>query len=553
MEYFKLLHLDKEPFSNSPDPAFFYASRQHKDCMQKLEIAVRLRRGLNVVVGEVGTGKTTLCRQLIQAFSHDPRISAFLVLDPDFQDPHAFLCSVVHMMTGRKPATDTTLSAMKETLKHYLFQTGVEEDRTAVLIVDEGQKMPPACLETLRELLNFETNEYKLLQIVIFAQNEFAGTLNSLPNLADRINLYYRLPPLSFRDFRALIHHRIRNATNPEAAAPRLFSAPALWRIHRASGGYPRKIIHLCHQCLLATIIQNKTVAGWRIAGACSRRTFAKPRTFRPVPVTMAALILAVIGFGMWQYSHKPEHDRLIPDQNRTENTVLATTSPEQIGSGSVTALPDQGPAEALPSSPTGASAVKDPVSVTTASKTTVAEIEPVPAPFGKSISEDIVSGETPSVLGSVPVSVGDTLGGLVQKVYGVYTYHYHQAVMAANPQLTDPDSLQVGQSLYFPALSADTGDEPDTTWWVSLSREPNLETAVARLRGGTAEGPSLRLLAMQRHGEELSFRIVLKTCFGNQSAAELTKNDLKPSASMTPEVFCLKKTEEIVYGSIDI
>ncbi len=303
MEYFKLLHLTREPFSNSPDPAFFYESNQHKECIQKLEIALRLRRGLNVVTGEVGTGKTTLCRQLIQTFSGDSRISASLILDPDFTDPRSFLSAIIHMMTGRRPGPEDTIPDMKEHLKHYLFQKGVEEDRTVVLIVDEGQKMSPACLETLRELLNFETNEYKLLQIIIFAQNEFTDTLEELPNLADRINLYYRLAPLNFKDTRALIHHRLQHAVEPESPGRHLFSLPARWRIFRLSGGYPRKIIHLCHQCLLAMIIQNKTVVGWRIAGACARRTFRRPSFFRPVPVTIGLLFLAGMCFGAWHYS----------------------------------------------------------------------------------------------------------------------------------------------------------------------------------------------------------------------------------------------------------
>jgi len=82
MEYFKLLNLDKEPFSNSPDPDYFFKSRQHNECLQKLELSLRLRRGLNVVIGEVGTGKTTLCRQMIKKFSRDEQFETHLILDP---------------------------------------------------------------------------------------------------------------------------------------------------------------------------------------------------------------------------------------------------------------------------------------------------------------------------------------------------------------------------------------------------------------------------------------------------------------------------------------
>ena len=102
MEYFKLLQLDREPFSNSPDPGFFYESAQHKDCIQKLEIALRLRRGLNVVTGEVGTGKTTLCRQLIRRFDQDLDCETHLVLDPSFKTPLEFLVTVAGMFDTRE-------------------------------------------------------------------------------------------------------------------------------------------------------------------------------------------------------------------------------------------------------------------------------------------------------------------------------------------------------------------------------------------------------------------------------------------------------------------
>ena len=91
MDYFSILNLKKEPFSNSPDPKFFFQSRQHLDCLQKLELALRLHRGLNVIIGDVGTGKTTLCRQLIRKFADNEEIETHLILDPFFTDTSEFL------------------------------------------------------------------------------------------------------------------------------------------------------------------------------------------------------------------------------------------------------------------------------------------------------------------------------------------------------------------------------------------------------------------------------------------------------------------------------
>ena len=177
MEYFNILSLTKEPFSNSPDPEFFFHSRNHLDCLQKLELSLLLRRGLNVIIGDVGSGKTTLCRQLIRRFSQKVEIETHLILDPLFLNASEFLATVTEMFTGKKPPVGSNDWQIKEQIKQHLFRKGVDENKTIVLIIDEGQKIPAFCLEILREFLNYETNEYKLLQIVIFAQKEFADTI----------------------------------------------------------------------------------------------------------------------------------------------------------------------------------------------------------------------------------------------------------------------------------------------------------------------------------------------------------------------------------------
>ncbi|MGD8975640.1 MAG: hypothetical protein PVJ56_20240, partial [Desulfobacterales bacterium] len=103
MEYFSILNLKKEPFSNSPDPDFFFHSRQHLDCLQKLELSLRLRRGLNVIIGDVGTGKTTMCRQIIRRFATKEDIDTHLILDPHFLNASEFLTTVTKMLLGKKP------------------------------------------------------------------------------------------------------------------------------------------------------------------------------------------------------------------------------------------------------------------------------------------------------------------------------------------------------------------------------------------------------------------------------------------------------------------
>ncbi len=275
MEYFKLLNLEKEPFSNSPDPNCFFKSRQHKDCLQKLELSLRLRRGLNVVIGDVGTGKTTLCRQLLKKFSRDEEIETHLILDPHMADPAAFLKYVAQMFTREPDVGIGSWTEYKEFIKKYLYKKGVDEQRIVVLIIDEGQKIPTHILEILRELLNYETNEYKLLQIVIFAQREFEDVLGVHANFADRINLLHTLGPLGFWDTRLMIDYRLQKA-GLEGSVSSMLTLMALVAIFRATGGYPRKIVNLCHRVMLAMIVKNKRKAGWRLVRSCVVRKQAK-------------------------------------------------------------------------------------------------------------------------------------------------------------------------------------------------------------------------------------------------------------------------------------
>ena len=208
MNYYQLFQLTREPFANSPDPDLFFYSIQHHDCLQKLELALRLRRGLSVVIGAVGTGKSTMCRALLKTLGDGSgSVSAHLILDPDFSSAHEFLSTIITTFGITESCSSEW--QMKEAIKNYLVNQGVDRDIIPVLIIDEGQKLPGFCIELLREFLNFETNRNKLLEIVIFAQEEFTDTLKSRPNFSDRITSYHTLGPLGFSETRQLIRYRI--------------------------------------------------------------------------------------------------------------------------------------------------------------------------------------------------------------------------------------------------------------------------------------------------------------------------------------------------------
>ncbi|MFZ5803210.1 MAG: ExeA family protein [Candidatus Omnitrophota bacterium] len=266
MSYYKLLGFEREPFSTSPDPDFFYLTREHESALTNVLIDLRLRRGLSVVLGDVGTGKTTLSRKLIRCLKERGDFITHMVLDPCFENEHLFLTSLVrnygvnmepYIAPGEPPSRASVLD-LKEALEKFLYQKCIIENKTVVLIIDEAQKLSDLNIEMLRILLNYETNENKLLQLVLLGQLEFHSRIMSIPNFLDRISFKFVLNPLGFKETKEMIEFRIRTAGYHANSI--LFLDEAIQMIHKVSRGYPRKITLFCHRALKNLVLKKKWV-----------------------------------------------------------------------------------------------------------------------------------------------------------------------------------------------------------------------------------------------------------------------------------------------------
>ncbi len=258
MSYFQILGLQKEPFSTSPDPEFFYQSQEHQAALTRLLIEIRLRRGLSVILGDIGTGKTTLSRKLFQMLKSREDTIFCMILDPTYETEEVFLESLLRTFGIQLENNKTSLLDMKEGIKKYLFQKGVQENKTVILLVDEAQKLNQASLEVLRVLLNYETNEYKLLQLVLLAQLELLPKIRQMQNLMDRISMKYIINPLDDVETKEMIEFRIRQA-GYQSSLP-LFKEEAIIEIYQHTQGYPRRIAMLAHKALKSLVMDNKMV-----------------------------------------------------------------------------------------------------------------------------------------------------------------------------------------------------------------------------------------------------------------------------------------------------
>jgi general secretion pathway protein A len=254
MSYYEVLGLKKEPFSTSPDPAFFYRSSSHNAALQRLEILVRLKRGLGLILGDVGIGKTTMARALLQNFANEHDYIFHIILDPSYKSEFQFLLSLARIF-GIKPNSRSTLD-YREEIEKYLFRKGIDENKTVVLLIDEGQKLSTPFLEILRTVLNYETNEYKLLQLVIVSQMELLPRIKKMKNFYDRIGLKYILNPLDERETKEMISFRLKQAGLEDSR--KLFTDGAARLIFEYSQGYPRKTAMACHDALEFLVMNGK-------------------------------------------------------------------------------------------------------------------------------------------------------------------------------------------------------------------------------------------------------------------------------------------------------
>lgn len=247
------------PFQLTPDTAFFYASRSHAEALNVLLVAIASGEGFIKVTGEVGTGKTLLCRKLLAGLGED-YVSAWLpnpLLEPDT------LLSALAEELGIAAPPEMGQHDQLKRLNQRLIGIA-ESGRRVIVCLDEVQSMPDRTLEALRLLSNLEGEKRKLMTVVLFGQPELDQRLSAhhLRQLRSRIGFAHSLSPLDAEGLRNYVSHRLQHAGSTRPAT--LFGRPALRCLHKGSRGIPRLVNILAHKSLLAAFGEGGESVGTR-------------------------------------------------------------------------------------------------------------------------------------------------------------------------------------------------------------------------------------------------------------------------------------------------
>ncbi|MDA0706285.1 MAG: AAA family ATPase [Proteobacteria bacterium] len=301
--YSSFFGLNEKPFSITPDPRYLFMSARHGEALAHLVYGVTESGGFIQLTGEVGTGKTTLCRTLL--LNRMPgNANVAVVLNPQLS-AHEFLESICEELGVAVPQPRDSIKALIDALNRHLLAAHAAGRRT-ILVVDEAQNLAPDVLEEVRLLTNLETSKQKLLQIILIGQPELRELLarNDLRQLAQRITGRYHLEPLSREETSQYIEHRLQVA----GALGEVFDPGAKRTVFRLSKGIPRLINVICDRALLGAYSQGKRVVNARLVRRAAMEISGEPNLKQGrrwiVPAVGAAALL-VLATGFWSLSDR--------------------------------------------------------------------------------------------------------------------------------------------------------------------------------------------------------------------------------------------------------
>lgn len=319
--YAKHFNFIELPFSIAPNPRYVYLSPQHQEALAHLLYGIGMGGGFVVLTGEVGTGKTTLCRCLLESVPEDVEVA--VIFNPRLNS-RELLAAICDELRIPYPQQRNSVKLLIDLLNHHLLAVHARGKRTVVLI-DEAQNLSFDVLEQIRLLTNLETNETKLLQIILVGQPELNNLLQrrNLRQLSQRITARYHLRPLYFRETVAYIQHRIAVA----GGRRKVFGTLATALIHRLSGGIPRVINLICDRAMLGAYTLGKTEVGCFVVRKAAAEVLPDNTVTHVSRLGAWAAVMTVLLAGFFYYSVWTRNDMHLMATKAPKDKAAAQTA----------------------------------------------------------------------------------------------------------------------------------------------------------------------------------------------------------------------------------
>lgn len=483
----------EKPFEVTPDPKFLYLNPGHRETQASLLYGIRERKGFIAVLGEAGTGKTTLLRSVLDRLSEDVKVAYVFNTDVTFEE----MFRVVLLDLGLAHEKESVGKVEGIQRLNTLAIQRLANGGNVVLMVDEAQNLDRRCMENLRLLSNLETSKNKLIQIILSGQPELEAKLRqpNLRQLSQRINLKRYILPFDEKETHEYIQHRLEVA---RYRGPRLFTREAEKLVWEYSGGIPRKINTVCDNSLLTgyalkkrkieaeitrEVIDDLTQNPFSeifhlkphmvaseapLAGTVSGRHQSRS-ILSIIPLACLSLLIG-LGIGVLAGSLKGADLTLLFRKTlqtvalKSQDQSRHTTIPERPADTATRRTPIPTPAMAQAKkqtsspmastdstgkridSPAAQKKVDSPpvreVSETKARAETLIKTFSQPAPSG------LLKGRT-----IVRVRTGDTLSAIIFRKYGRYTKELETKILETNPSIEDPHWIYIGQQIHMPDL----------------------------------------------------------------------------------------------------
>ncbi len=560
---YKILNLNKDPFSTAPDPEFLYQSRQHFGTLQLLECSIKNEKGINVVLGPSGTGKTTICRQLYRKVSFEKNVLPQILSARYYDNSDQLIREIAENF-------DFVDFNKSDDIFEVFVNNYNRNGKSIALIIDNGHMIPEFCLSVLNRLNDLRSGGVNFFKIVIFANNEFSANIEANPDFQTRIINYRILGSFNFRDTRQMIFHLLKMAggnisSTRSSKARKLFSYPAMFAIYLATGGSPRKIVILCHRCIVVMLLTKTIRAGWFLVRSNAKRVL-ESRKIIPESAIASALIIGPLVAVALAIGVVNDHDftnylkavNHIVSKVSIDNKIVPKAKEPVVDNLEVI---DEGDGMIFPDIYfTDETEINDQqVKVNTIEVKTVAvEVnetqnqisEPVPKKtvITESQEKDLKS-LVPEIIGSVEVKRGDSLLVMLESVYGHSRLKYKIPVVEANKHLLNIHSLEIGDKIHFPTIIAIPSKKGVDNVWIKIKSTENLNEAVNFKRSWMYRDLRIKIIPYYFSGSGMKFDIVFKNFYSTKEDAEKFINNLPIEVKEEPEIIEFQLNKSVFFA----